>query len=163
MTQVNARPETPSYEDLPIEAILPETSLLITVPVLQRWCSVTETLRRDHFDSKYSIEQDGLDEALISGSWSQAHIHQLLFNWVGPDGWVWKVSQKNAAHVFVGETLTFSAQVTDKYAKEGRGSVEVDHGLRKQDGSIPVPGQATLVLPLRGGRPVPYPFVPPVQ
>jgi hypothetical protein len=30
--------------------------------------------------------------------------------------------------------------------------------LRKQDGSVPIPGNATVVLPLMNGRPVPHPF-----
>jgi hypothetical protein len=78
------------YEDLAIGDELPEVEQLVTIPVMQRWCSVTETLRRDHYDGKYSIEHDGLPEAVLSGSFSQAYLWGIVFNWVGPDGWILK-------------------------------------------------------------------------
>jgi acyl dehydratase len=154
-----AKPTT-HYDDIEIGMNLPETELLLTVPVLQRWCSATETLRRDHYDTKYSIEHDGISSAVLSGSFSQAYIWGLLFNWVGGEGWVYKVYQKNAAMVHPGDTVTFTGLVTNKYVKDGLGYVELDIGLRKEDGSLPIPGNATVVLPLKGGRPVPYPFKP---
>ncbi len=152
--------QTRYYDDIRIGMNLPETKLLITIPVLQRWCSATETLRRDHYDTKYSIEQDGIPSAVLSGSFSQAYIWSLLFNWVGGEGWVYKVYQKNAAMVHAGDTVTFFGLVTNKYEKDGLGYVELDIGLRNDDGWIPIPGNATVVLPLKGGKAVPYPFKP---
>ena len=148
------------YEDLAIGDELPEVEQLVTIPVMQRWCSVTETLRRDHYDSKYSVEHDGLPEAVLSGSFSQAYLWGILFNWVGPDGWILKTYQKNAAGVHPGDVLTFFGRVTAKEVKNGLGYLELDIGLRMQDGTVPIPGNATVVLPLKNGRPVPYPFNP---
>jgi acyl dehydratase len=73
---------------------------------------------------------------------------------------VLKAFQKNAKMVHPGNTLTFFGSVTDKYEKNGLGYVELELGLRIEDGSVAVPGRATVVLPMRDGRPVPYPFVP---
>ena len=148
------------FDDVSVGDQLPEKVQKLTIPVMQRWVASTETLRRDHYDEKYAIEHDGIPGAVLSGSFSQAYIWQLLFNWVGPDGWVYKASQKNAMMVHPGTTLTFFATVTNKYEKNGLGYLELDLGLRRDDGVVPVPGTATVVLPVRGGRPVPYPFVP---
>jgi acyl dehydratase len=148
------------YEDVDVGDELPTTVQNITMPVMQRWVASSETLRRDHYDPKYAIEHDGIPNAVMSGSWSQAYIWQLLFNWVGPDGWVLRSAQKNARMVHPGHTLTFFGKVTSKREENGLGYVELDVGLRQADGTVSVPGDATVVLPLRNGRPVPYPFVP---
>ena len=148
------------YEDLAVGDEIPTVTQKLTIPVMQRWVASSETLRRDHYDAKFAIEHDNIPNAVMSGSFSQAYIWQLLFNWVGPDGWVLKAFQKNAKMVHPGNTLTFFGSVTDRYEKNGLGYVELDLGLRIEDGSIAVPGRATVVLPMRDGRPVPYPFVP---
>jgi len=57
-----------------------------------------------------------------------------------------------------GDVLTFIGRVTSKEVKNGLGYLELNIGLRKQDGSVPIPGNATVVLPLLNGRPVPHPF-----
>lgn len=146
------------YDDVKVGDELPETRQLLTIPVMQRWVASSETLRRDHYDPKYAIECDGLPGAVLSGSFSQAYIWQLLFAWAGADGWVLKASQKNAAMVHPGTLLTFFGSVTKKYEANGLGYVELSVGLRGDDGAVAVPGEATVVLPLRGGRQVPYPF-----
>jgi acyl dehydratase len=148
------------YEDVNVGDELPATVQKLTIPVMQRWVASSETLRRDHYDAKFAIEQDGLPNAVLSGSFSQAYLWQLLFNWVGPDGWVLKASQKNAMMVHPGTTLTFFGVVKNKYESNGLGYVEIDLGLRREDDTVAVPGSATVVLALRDGRSVPYPFVP---
>ena len=149
-----------NYDDIAVGEELPEVEQLVTIPIMQRWSSDVEELRRDHYDSKYAIEHDGLPEAVLSGSFSQAYLWAILFNWVGPDGGVFKIYQKNAAGVQPGDVLTFIGRVTSKEVKNGLGYLELNIGLRKQDGSVPIPGTATVVLPLTNGRPVPHPFKP---
>ncbi|MGI4941998.1 MAG: hypothetical protein ACRYHQ_15800, partial [Janthinobacterium lividum] len=41
------------------------------------------------------------------------------------------------------------------------GMVELDLGIRNETGLESTPGSATVALPLRGGPPLPYPFVAP--
>ena len=43
---------------------------------------------------------------------------------------------------------------------DGLGYVDLAIGFRKSDRADAVTGTGTVVLPLRGGRPVPYPFKP---
>jgi acyl dehydratase len=148
------------YEDISVGDELPTTVQMVTIPVMLRWVASSETLRRDHYDAKFAIEHDGIPNAVMSGSFSQAYIWQLLFNWVGPDGWVLRAAQKNAIMVHPGDRLTFFGKVTNKREENGLGYLDLDVGLRKDDGTVAVPGDATVVLPLKDGRPVPYPFVP---
>ena len=39
--------------------------------------------------------------------------------------------------------------------------IGVDVGMRLQHDTETCPGKATIVLPIRNGRAIPYPFVPP--
>jgi acyl dehydratase len=62
-----------------------------------------------------------------------------------------------------GDTLIVWATVTNKYEKGGMGFIEMDLGMKTQDGVESMPGTATVVLPLKDGADIPYPFVPPTD
>ncbi|MQG26576.1 MAG: acyl dehydratase, partial [SAR202 cluster bacterium] len=48
-----------------------------------------------------------------------------------------------------------------KTEKDGMGIIELEIGMKTQDGVESMPGTATVVLPIRGGKEIPYPFIPP--
>ena len=54
-------------------------------------------------------------------------------------------------------------RVTSKYEKGQMGFVELEIGMKTHDGIESMPGTATVVLPLRDGPDIPYPFVPPTD
>ena len=43
------------------------------------------------------------------------------------------------------------------------GFIDLDIGMMTQDSVVSMPGSATVVLPIRGGIDIPYPFVPPTD
>ena len=47
--------------------------------------------------------------------------------------------------------------------KEPNGFIELEIGMKTQDGIESMPGTATVVLPLKDGPAIPYPFVPPAD
>ena len=47
-----------------------------------RWSAATENWHPLHFDWKYATEHDGLPDVLVSGSWKQHVLIQLLSDWV---------------------------------------------------------------------------------
>ncbi|MFN8556864.1 MAG: hypothetical protein U0531_05770 [Dehalococcoidia bacterium] len=51
--------------------------------------------------------------------------------------------------------------MTKTYEKDGLGFVECEIGMRGESGDEGTPGTAVGVLPLRNGKKLPYPFVPP--
>ena len=57
----------------------------------------------------------------------------------------------------------FRAKTTNKYEKDGLGFVEVETGMTNQDGINTCPGNGTIVLPIKGGKEIPYPFVAPEE
>ncbi len=154
------RPQsTPFYDDIERGFDLPTAQLTLTVPIMIRWCAAAEIWRRDHYDRDYALKHH-LPDIIASGSWSLALLYAYVSNWAGLDGWVFKFAQQIRAHMLPGDVFTIWGHVTDRYVKADLGYVELDLGMRNQSGVEAVPSRATVVLPLRGGRPVPYPFHP---
>ncbi len=126
-----------------------------------RWSAAIENWHRIHYDQDFAVYHDGLPNVLIHGSWKQSIMPRYLKDLCLPDGWMWKVSFQHRAMIVPGDTITCWATVDKKYEADELGFVELGVGMRLQNDIETCPGVATIVLPIRGGRPVPYPFVPP--
>jgi acyl dehydratase len=151
---------TPWFDEVAVDQEIPTISLPLTVPIMVRWCAAIEIWRRDHYDLEYARGQAGLPNIVGSGAWTHACLHRLLSAWAGPDGWVFKVSQRVQSMMLPGDTLTAWGRVAAAREVDGLGYVDLAIGMRKADGAEAVTGAGTVVLPLRGGRAVPYPFRP---
>ena len=130
---------------------------------LFRWSATMENWHRIKYDRRFAVEHDKLPDLLINGSLKQQFMVQMVKDWAGREGWVWKVSFQFRAMNSVGETLHVWGRVKSTERLQDYGLVVLDLGIVNQDGKESTPGEATLALPFRNGRPVPYPFVPPTQ
>lgn len=126
-----------------------------------RWSAAIENWHRIHYDQDFAVYHDGLPNVLIHGSWKQSIMPRYLKDLCLPDGWPWRVSFQHRAMIVPGDTITCWARVDKKYEMDGLGFVDLEVGMRLQNDIETCPGAATIVLPIRGGRPIPYPFVPP--
>lgn len=133
----------------------------LTTAHLMRWSSAMENWHKIHYDLPFTLEHEKLPGLLINGSLKQQFMLQLLKDWVGPGGWVWKVSFQFRAMNLAGETLQVWARVTGKRQVGEIGLIDLDIGITNDKGTESTPGKATVALPLRGGKPLPYPFVAP--
>jgi acyl dehydratase len=150
------------YEDVQVGAALP--SLVkgpLTTVHLVRWPAAMENWHRIHYDRTFAMEHDGLPDLLVNGSFKQQFIVQMLKDWAGPQGWVWKVSMQFRAMNRVGETLRAWARVNGKREAKAFGLVELELGIRNDHEAESTPGTALVALPFRNGAPLPYPFVAP--
>ena len=150
------------YDDVTVGQAMPPLVLGPMTPThVFRWSSAIENWHRIHYDQSFAVYHDGLPNILIQGSWKQSIVPRYLKDLCLPDGWPWKVSFQHRAMIVPGDTITCWATVTGTREAEGLGLVDLDVGMRLQNDVETCPGAATIVLPIRGGRPVPYPFVPP--
>jgi acyl dehydratase len=150
------------YRDVEVGQELPPLVIgPLTATHAFRWSAAIENWHRIHYDQSFAIYHEGLPNILHQGSWKQSILPRYLKDLCLPDGWMWKVSFQHRAMIVPGDTITCWAKVSGKTEKEGLGLVNLDVGMRLQYGAESCPGTATIVLPIRGGRPVPYPFVPP--
>jgi len=151
------------YEDVFEGMELPKYIYRPTPTHLFRWSAAIENFHRIHYDLDFGMNHDKNPSILVHGSWKQSVIPQYLKDWTLPNGWPWKARFEHRAMLVPGDILIVWARVTSKHEKGGMGFVELETGMTTQDSIESMPGTATVVLPLRGGKPIPYPFVPPQE
>jgi acyl dehydratase len=149
------------FEDVEIGQDIPSiTKGPMTTAHIMRWSASMENWHRIHYDWKYATGHDKLPDVVVNGSWKQHVMLQLLGDWVGQSGWAWKVRFQFRGMNLPGDTLVAWGKVTGKQDSGLFGVVELDIGLKDQNGKDGTPGTAAVVLPKRHGPPVPYPFDP---
>ena len=150
------------YEDIAPGSEIPRLAKgPLTTAHLMRWSAAMENWHKIHYDKPFALGHDKLPGLLINGSLKQQFVLQLLKDWVGPGGWVWKVSFQFRAMNLVGETLSVWGRVTARRDGPGYGLVDLELGIVNDENKESTPGTATVAVPYRGGAPLPYPFVPP--
>jgi acyl dehydratase len=150
------------FEDVTVGADIPGLEKgPMTTAHLMRWSAAMENWHKIHYDRPFAMEHDNLPDLLINGSLKQQFVMQLLADWAGPGGWVWKAGFQFRAMNLVGETMQIWGRVIGKRDGPGYGLVDIELGILNDNGKESTPGNAVVALPYRGGAPVPYPFVPP--
>jgi acyl dehydratase len=134
----------------------------VTTAHIMRWSASMENWHRIHYDYRYATGHDGLPDVLINGSWRQHVLIQLVTDWAGDTGWLWKIAFQFRGMNVPGDTLTAWGKVTAKEQRGDFGVVKLDIGLKNQKGDEGTPGTAQVVVPIRSGPKVPYPFNPAV-
>src|SRR5688572_1481165 len=77
------------FEDIKIgDELPPLTKGPLGATHVMRWSAATENWHPLHFDWKYATQHDGLPDVLVSGSWKQHVLIQLLSDWAGETGWL---------------------------------------------------------------------------
>ncbi|MFC2006488.1 hypothetical protein ACFLVG_06035, partial [Chloroflexota bacterium] len=100
----------------------------------------------------------GVERAYDYGSQRMCWLCNLFTNWMGDDGFLWKMSGDERVFNQVGDTTIFEGKVTKKYIEEGKCCVDIEAWAENQRGewSIP-PHTSTVILPSREHGPVVYP------
>lgn len=127
---------------------------------IMRWSAACENWHRIHYDHPFATGHDGLPGLMVNGSWKQNVIVQLLADWVGESGWVWKTRFEFRAMNVPGETLYAWGTVSGTSDAGRYGLVDVEIGLVNDTGVESTPGTAVVVMRKRDGPAVPYPFDP---
>jgi acyl dehydratase len=150
------------YESVNVGDALPQLAKgPLTSAHLMRWSAAMENWHKIHYDKPFAVEHDKLPGVLVNGTLKQQFIMQLLREWAGEDGWVWKVSFQFRAMNLEGETLRMWGKVKAKRECAAYGLVDLELGIVNDADRESTPGTAVIALPYRNGKPVPYPFVPP--
>jgi acyl dehydratase len=156
----------PAFEDVAVgQEVGPLNKGPLTTAHLMRWSAAMENWHKIHYDLPFATGHDKLPGLLVNGSLKQQFIVQLLKDWAGATGWVWKVRFQFRAMNLAGERLSVWGKVTGMRRAGGPqgpyGLVDIDLGIRNEAGVESTPGSATVALPFRDGPALPYPFVPP--
>ena len=125
---------------------------------LMRFSAAIENWHRIHYDRDFATGHDQLPDLVVSGSWKQHFVAQLVRQWAGPDGWMTELGLQYRRVNVVGETLTAWGRVTDVEPGETYGLVKLDVGILNQDGDESSPGRAVVALPSVPGQALPRPL-----
>jgi acyl dehydratase len=131
----------------------------MTTTHIMRWSSAIENWHRIHYDWRFATGHDKLPDVLVNGSWKQHILAQVMKDGVGSAGWLWKIKFRYIKMNVAGDTIYAEAKVADKQVLGGLGFVTCRLSMTDQNDIVNTTGWAIGVLPLRGGRAVPYPFV----
>ncbi|MGA8327811.1 MAG: MaoC/PaaZ C-terminal domain-containing protein [Mycobacterium sp.] len=140
------------YEDVEPGDALP--SLTVTVDERQMFffSAATYNGHRIHYDKDWARTREGYDDVIVQGPLQAALLARAVTDWIGGRGRLVEYAVQNRAIALPGEQLSFGGSVTAKRLSGGNvGLVEVDIAGRR-DGTVLMPGTATVALPLRAGR-----------
>lgn len=149
------------YQDVHVGMELPKYVYQLTPAHLMRWSAAIEDWNPIHYDLDFAVNHDRLPGISVQRSWKRSVVPQFLKDWALPGGWLWKASCQHRTLSMPGDLLIVWGTVTGVQEIQQIGLVELETGMKNRYGTESMPGTATVVLPLRGGPPIPYPFVPP--
>jgi hypothetical protein len=95
------------------------------------------------------------------GSQRAAWTAMAVTNWIGDEGFLWKLKTQHRLARGRGWVFWCTPKVVRKYVERGRYCVELEANLENQDGDVATRGTATVILPSRTNGPVVYPYPEP--
>ncbi|MDQ8728263.1 MaoC family dehydratase N-terminal domain-containing protein [Bradyrhizobium sp. LHD-71] len=109
---------------------------------------VPDTVQRLHWEKEWANEL-GIPISYDYGGMRETFLTNLVTNWMGDDGWLWKLSCQHRKFVYTGDTYWIKGKVKRKEQKNDRNEVHIDIWVENQWGTIVTPGEAVVLLPTR--------------
>jgi acyl dehydratase len=126
---------------------------------LMRWSAAIENWHRVHYDFRFATEHDGLPDNVVNGSLKQHLVIQGLRRWLGPTGWLARLSIRFVGMDIVGDALTVGGEVLAGREIDGLGYIHTSVRVRNSRGVESTRGFAVAAVPLSpSSASVPYPF-----
>ncbi|HWO94199.1 MAG TPA: acyl dehydratase [Dehalococcoidia bacterium] len=110
--------------------------------------AATNNGHRIHYDLPYA-KTEGHPTILVHGPLQTALMAKTVLDWAGPGARLVRIQLQNRGSAYPHEDLYFGGVVTDKRQESGRALVDCDLYERKADGTVIMPGTATVSLPRR--------------
>jgi acyl dehydratase len=110
--------------------------------------NVPDTVQRLHWEKEWA-NQLGIPLSYDYGGLREAFLTNIITNWMGDDGWLWKLSCQHRKFVYTGDTYWMKGKVIAKQQNDGRNEVHVNVWVENQWGDIVSPGNAVILLPTR--------------
>src|SRR5256886_3092004 len=121
----------------------------LTIVDTVRWAGLQENWQHLHYDRDHVREHNGLSTFIASGAYRQALLMRMLTDWIGPRGWLRKISVRHTYSTFEGDMMRFSARIAEKSDDPSDPWVTCElEGTNQEDKQI-LKGRCTLILPRR--------------
>lgn len=120
---------------------------------------IPDTVQRCHWQEDWA-QQLGFPGPYDYGAQREVWLTHLISNWMGDDGWLWKLSVHHRKFNFLGDTTWLKGRVADKKVAEGRHEVHLEVNCINRAGDVSTPGTAVVLLPSQSAGPVELPAPP---
>ncbi len=122
--------------------------------------NVPDVQQRVHWDVEWA-RRAGNPTIYDYGRMRETWLIHLCTDWMGDDGWLWKLDCEFRLFNYVGDTHWMRGVVTRHYLADGdRPAVDLEVWGENQRGARTTPGHATVLLPSREHGPVRLPDPP---
>ena len=138
------------YEDIDVgDSIPPRDHGPLTIVDTVRWAGLQENSQQLHFDRDHVRQHNGLKTFIASGAYRQALLMRLITDWIGPLGWLRKISLRHTHSTFEGDLMRFSGRVVEKSQDSDDPWIDCElNGTNQNDKQI-LTGRCRLMLPRR--------------
>jgi hypothetical protein len=103
----------------------------------------------------------GVERAYDYGNQRMSWLCNLFTNWIGDDGFLWKMSGDLRAFNMMGDTTILEGRVVKKYIDGNKYCVDIEAWAKNQTGEVTMPPNvSTVILPSREHDEVSYPEPP---
>ncbi|HEX9720385.1 MAG TPA: MaoC family dehydratase, partial [Ramlibacter sp.] len=134
-------PTLPSWETLDTGDTLPPLELPpITRLALALYCGASGDHNPIHVDTDFA-KSAGMPDVFAHGMLSAAWLGRLLTNWV-PQSAIRSLDVRFAVITHVGERITCTGKVTEKFEDQGRRYARLALTTTNQDGLVKLSGEA---------------------
>jgi acyl dehydratase len=135
-----------TFKDVNVgDDLTPFTAAPISRHALALYCGASGDHNPIHVDIDFA-KRAGMDDVFAHGMLSMAYLGRLLTNWV-PQQALRKYGVRFVAITHVGDSITCSGKVMEKFEQDGEKRVRVELTTINQDGQIKLKGEATIALP----------------
>jgi acyl dehydratase len=110
--------------------------------------NIPDTVQRLHWEPARAQEL-GLPNSYDYGGMRETWLCHLVTDWIGDDGWLWKLRCEHRKFNYLGDTTWVRGEVVDKRQVDGRNEVELKIWCENQRGEVTSPGTAVVLLPTR--------------
>jgi acyl dehydratase len=105
-----------------------------------------DTVQRLHWEPERARDL-GLPTSYDYGAMRETWIVHALTDWMGDDGWLWKLRCEHRKFNYIGDTTWVHGEVTGKDQVDGRNEVQLNVWCESQRGEVTTPATATVLLP----------------
>jgi acyl dehydratase len=134
------------WEDVAEGTDISPISLELTMKRLIMAACGTRDFYPVHHDRDFA-RNSGHKDIFVNQMFLQGFLGRCLTDWTGPAGRLRKLSITMTVPNYLGDTITARGRVIRKYVESDEHRVDCELVVTKQDGTVTVNSQATVVLP----------------
>ena len=138
------------WEDVTEGMELPSLVKEPTTRQLVQYAGASGDFYEIHYDKDFAIGNK-LDGPILHGALKSAFLGQLVTDWIGQQGILKRLQCQYRGMDAPGNAITARGTVTRKFEEDGQRMVECSIWLENSEGQNTTPGNATVILPSRGG------------